>query len=1036
MPLVLNPEASAVGVERRVELEASVSAKLRPHQREGILFMYAAIARDQGCILADAMGLGKTLQALGLVWAVVNGGPQHSGAPLVRKAVVVCPSSLCGNWRAEVRKWLGDHLLKPTIINPAGRERVEIQFRNFRDYSSHRLLIVSYEQLRRHLGLINDACDLLICDEGHRLRSQSATAQRLNMLQCRRRILLSGTPLQNDMDELFCCGRFVRPDLFPDAGLFQRLIAQPLIRSREPAATAEERELGADAAHELEERTSQFILRRTSEILKDVLPPRLELVLRLRMAPPQARAYRAVLAELRMSEAPGEMARALKTMLALRLLCNDAGDLMRSARHLSGRGTNCTTLHGARASETAFASEDADNSSEEDGVSVRGGEEPSAFWEACAVDVAEAAQLGASVKSAVLVALIQRFRRDAPSDQVVVVSNFKRTLIRLQGLLGSINVQTSLLCGSTPASRRMELVDKFNLPGSSGAHVLLLSSKAGGLGLNLIGANRLVLFDPDWNPANDAQAMARIWRDGQTKHVFIYRLVLGGTLEERICQRQHMKADLAAVTVDRMVEHEEAATGAPPRLSWEELRRVFQLEGYDKAGMATLAALCSSSFGAPIAVTDSLIQGALLDSSEIRDALLGVHNVLSRPAGKAVRGGAPVAATGAVAPPLPQPPWVPPPRSGPKGEGVDSAGTVGLGFDRPGSRALGARAQERSQAWADFEELRGRINECKDGSAGISLVESTQFSASNEVARIHARACVASLTRKTPPPAASAQARCGTLCAGRPFLFTGLDHSAQGGAIEAQRSCIGDAGVQAMVEPRNAQLAKTSSEFAVWPRPMRTKPSATQEGRGIWDSNDCHGGEGTNELTSPPVVEHAMSEHRRARSTRALEPLDTSTMQVSCRVVPRGEQMNSTRIQPSPVRNYSLLGRGAPAEVHTSMPMSRPSALRSEGRQANVGHAPEGAHLEEISGRCCVSAIAGEKGSNGFAAGGTVAHVVGMALEPLAQKHPSPWLEPESRKRQRCTSQESACVSPAAGDAARSQAKHLTLSPFLWSKYC
>jgi hypothetical protein len=105
------------------------------------------------------------------------------------------------------------------------------------------------------------------------------------------------------------------------------------------------------------------------------------------------------------------------------------------------------------------------------------------------------------------------------------------------------------LDGSTPIKKRQELVDRFNVPMAQEI-VFLLSSKAGGVGLNLIGANRLILFDPDWNPANDAQAMGRVWRDGQKKKVFLYRLLCTGSIEEKVYQRQVSKQGLSANVVD------------------------------------------------------------------------------------------------------------------------------------------------------------------------------------------------------------------------------------------------------------------------------------------------------------------------------------------------------------------------------------------------------------------------------------------------------------------------------------------------------
>ena len=134
-------------------------------------------------------------------------------------------------------------------------------------------------------------------------------------------------------------------------------------------------------------------------------------------------------------------------------------------------------------------------------------------------------------------------------DKVVIVSVYKETLNMLSKLLDTLNIGHLQLDGSIPTKKRQTFVDDFN-DRTSKYMVLLLSNKAGGCGLNLIGANRLIMFDPDWNPANDAQAMARVWRSGQRKETFIYRLLCTGTIEEKMFQRQTFKSDMAETIVN------------------------------------------------------------------------------------------------------------------------------------------------------------------------------------------------------------------------------------------------------------------------------------------------------------------------------------------------------------------------------------------------------------------------------------------------------------------------------------------------------
>ncbi len=139
--------------------------------------------------------------------------------------------------------------------------------------------------------------------------------------------------------------------------------------------------------------------------------------------------------------------------------------------------------------------------------------------------------------------------RKTTDDRVVVVSNFTKTLDVVQELCTARGWKFFRLDGKTEQTKRQTYVDSFNRP-SSDVFVFLLSSKAGGTGLNLVGANRLVLFDSDWNPATDRQAMARVWRDGQLKRVFLYRLLMTGSIDEKIFQRQLSKEGLSLSVLD------------------------------------------------------------------------------------------------------------------------------------------------------------------------------------------------------------------------------------------------------------------------------------------------------------------------------------------------------------------------------------------------------------------------------------------------------------------------------------------------------
>ena len=181
-----------------------------------------------------------------------------------------------------------------------------------------------------------------------------------------------------------------------------------------------------------------------------------------------------------------------------------------------------------------------------------------------------------SGKLSVLHELLKHIRTEAPDDKIVIVSNFTATLSIIEdSLLKPHGLPFLRLDGTIDSKKRDELVNTFNKTSSERSFAFLLSSKAGGCGLNLIGANRLVMFDPDWNPAADIQAMARVYRQGQTKRCIIYRFFTSGTLEEVIYQRQIQKGNLANLTVDGEVTKSNGKkTGFTP----EEIRDCFTLK--------------------------------------------------------------------------------------------------------------------------------------------------------------------------------------------------------------------------------------------------------------------------------------------------------------------------------------------------------------------------------------------------------------------------------------------------------------------------
>ncbi|KAK9176794.1 hypothetical protein WN944_028813 [Citrus x changshan-huyou] len=528
---------------------------LRPHQREGVQFMFECVsgllnaAGIHGCILADDMGLGKTLQSIALLYTLLCQG--FDGKPMVKKAIIVTPTSLVSNWEAEIKKWVGGRVQLIALCEST-RDDVVSGIDSFTNpCSSLQVLIVSYETFRMHSSKFScsESCDLLICDEAHRLKNdQTLTNRALAALSCKRRILLSGTPMQNDLEEFFAMVNFTNPGILGDAAYFRHYYETSIICGREPTATEEEKKLGIERSSELSAKVNQFILRRTNALLSNHLPPKIIEVVCCKLTPLQSELYNHFIHSKNVKRAISEetkQSKILAYITALKKLCNHPKLIY-------------DTIKSGNPGTTGF--EDCIRFFPPEMFSGRSGS-----WTG-----GDGAWVELSGKMHVLARLLGHLRQRT-DDRIVLVSNYTQTLDLFAQLCRERRYPYLRLDGTTSISKRQKLVNHFNDP-SKDEFVFLLSSKAGGCGLNLIGGNRLVLFDPDWNPANDKQAAARVWRDGQKKRVFIYRFLSTGTIEEKVYQRQMSKEGL-----QKVIQPEQTDSSATQGnfLSTEGLRDLF-----------------------------------------------------------------------------------------------------------------------------------------------------------------------------------------------------------------------------------------------------------------------------------------------------------------------------------------------------------------------------------------------------------------------------------------------------------------------------
>lgn len=526
-----------------VVIDPKLAKVLRPHQIAGVKFLYRCTAglvdaKAKGCIMADEMGLGKTLQCLTLMWTLLRQGPR--GKRTIDKAIIVCPSSLVRNWANEIDKWLGKGALKCLAMDgkPVKGTTIPESLTRWAEAEGRAVvmpvLIISYETLRRNIEYLTGApIGLILADEGHRLKNgDSLTFNAISSLNCERRVILSGTPIQNDLSEYFSLMSFSNPGLLGSRAEFHKNFENDILKGRDSLATDKEREKGDAKLRELIELVQRFIIRRTNDILSKYLPVKYEYVLFCNLTPLQKKLYRHFVRSPDIKRLlRGQDSQPLKAIGLLKKLCNHP-NLLDLPMDIAG----------------------SENVLPDDYEGIPHGRN-------------REVQISCSGKFGMLDRFLESMHRDT-NDKIVVISNYTQTLDLVEMLCRQRRYGCLRLDGSLNISKRQRLVDRFNNPEGS-EFVFLLSSKAGGCGINLIGANRLVLMDPDWNPASDQQALARVWRDGQKKHCFIYRFISTGTIEEKIFQRQSAKLQLSSCVVDSLEDVDRL-------FSSEDLKQLFQ----------------------------------------------------------------------------------------------------------------------------------------------------------------------------------------------------------------------------------------------------------------------------------------------------------------------------------------------------------------------------------------------------------------------------------------------------------------------------
>lgn len=515
-----------------VHIDPILGAKLRPHQVEGVTFLYECLMgfRDyegNGCLLADEMGLGKTLMTITLIWTLYKQNP-FVGQPKVNKILICCPVTLINNWKLEFKKWLGMNKINILTLNSNSSISEKQNLVSFGRLNIYQVLIINYEKVSTYFNELADIkFDLLVCDEGHRLKSSSnKVMNHLTNLAIPKKIMLTGTPIQNDLVEFYTIINFINPGVLGDFKLFQKMYIAPILKSRDVNCYDPTiKKNGELISNMLINLTKKFMLRRTQSILLNYLTTKTDIILFVPPTEPQIKLFNHLTNLKSFNQLFSDSSNQAFAMINLfKKICNSPSllvqdELFKSLIEDENLSTSLATSSG---------------------------------------------------KINVLIPLLLEI--SSFHEKTVIVSNYTKTLDLLEVVLKKLNLSFLRLDGSTPKNVRNKLVGEFNKSSPTSLQVFLLSSKSGGMGINLVGASRLILFDNDWNPAVDLQSMSRIHRDGQQKPCFIYRLLTTGCIDEKIFQRQLMKNNLSSKFLD------DNSSSKSDVFDYSDLKNLFEIE--------------------------------------------------------------------------------------------------------------------------------------------------------------------------------------------------------------------------------------------------------------------------------------------------------------------------------------------------------------------------------------------------------------------------------------------------------------------------
>uniref|UniRef100_A0A669BLW8 DNA excision repair protein ERCC-6 n=1 Tax=Oreochromis niloticus TaxID=8128 RepID=A0A669BLW8_ORENI len=475
--------------------------KLYKYQQTGVRWMWELHCQQAGGILGDEMGLGKTIQVIsflaGLSYSKLRTRGSNYRYAGLGPTVIVCPATVMHQWVKEFHTWWP--LFRVAVLHETGSFTSNKEKLIPEIAACHGILITSYSAVRN----MQETLQLydwhyIILDEGHKIRNPNAgVTVACKQFRTPHRFILSGSPMQNNLKELWSLFDFVFPGKLGTLPVFMEQFSVPITMGGYSNASPVQVQTAFKCACVLRDTINPYLLRRMKADVKAnlSLPDKNEQVLFCRLTEEQRQVYQSFLDSKEVYQILNGDMQVFSGLIALRKICNHPDLFSGGPRILRGIPEDQLTE-----------------------------EEHFGFWKR-------------SGKLIVVESLLRLWFRQ--SHRVLLFTQSRQMLDILEVFVRENNYSYLKMDGTTTISSRQPLIARYNEDKS--IFIFLLTTKVGGLGVNLTGANRVIIYDPDWNPSTDTQARERAWRIGQKQQVTIYRLLTAGTIEEKIYHRQIFK---------------------------------------------------------------------------------------------------------------------------------------------------------------------------------------------------------------------------------------------------------------------------------------------------------------------------------------------------------------------------------------------------------------------------------------------------------------------------------------------------------------